>query len=82
MGSKQKKILDCEKKFLKAGKKGLIVSKDLPNGQVLKTNDIMYARPATYFNFKQKKKIVGRKIVKNLKKGQLLKNSLFKKWKL
>ncbi len=79
LGSKQKKILDCEKKFLKAGKKGLIVSKDLANGQVLKTNDIMYARPATYFNFKEKKKIVGRKIVKNLKKGQLLKNSLFKK---
>lgn len=76
LGSQQKKILDCEKKFLKSGKKGLVASKDLLKGQVLKEDDIMYARPATYFSFKIKEQIVGKKIKKDLKKGQLIKNSI------
>lgn len=79
LGSNQKKILNCEKKYLKIGKKGLIVSKNLTKGVKIKESDIMYARPATYFSFNEKKKIIGKKLKKSMKKGQLLKKSSFNK---
>lgn len=77
LGSTQKKVLNSEKKFLKIGKKGLIASKDLKKGHKISERDIMYSRPATYYNFNDSKKILGKKIKIDLKKGQLIKRSFF-----
>lgn len=67
LGTSKKEILNCEKKFLKSGKKGLVFSRDLKKGTRLDNSDIIYARPAKYFSFDMKNKIIGSKLKKMLK---------------
>ena len=63
--------MNCEKKFLKPEKKGLVFSMDLEKGTKLKSSHIMYARPAKYFDMKNK--IIGSKLKKDVKMGELIK---------
>lgn len=77
LGSKNKKILYCEKKFVKNGKKGLVAARDLKKGKTLLMNDIMYARHARYFSYEKKKTLISKTINRNLKKGQLFKKEFF-----
>lgn len=58
-------------------RKGLIANKDIKQGQYLRSEDISFARPATYFSASKVKKIIGRKINVSLKKGQLFKKTFF-----
>lgn len=76
LGKSKKEILNCEKKFLKPGKKGLVFSMDLEKGTKLKSSHIMYARPAKYFPFDMKNKIIGSKLKKDVKMGELIKKKI------
>jgi len=78
MGNKNKKILDIEKKFLKIGKKGLIASRNLKKGSILRSKDIMYARPATFFSYEKKSFILGKQLSQDLNKGQLFNKKILK----
>jgi N,N'-diacetyllegionaminate synthase len=76
LGTSKKEILNCEKKFLKSGKKGLVFSRDLKKGTRLDNSDIIYARPAKYFSFDMKNKIIGSKLKKDVKMGELIKKRI------
>jgi len=75
LGQFSKKRQSSELPLLKLGRKGIVAGKNLKAGQILKKQDLMFARPATYFSNLDIKKIIGKKIKLNLKKGQILKRS-------
>jgi len=69
-----KKVL-LEKKTLS---KGIIANGNLNKGHKIKINDLNFARPAKYFHANEIKKILNRKIKKNIKLGNLINKSILK----
>jgi len=69
--------MKCERSEKKLMRKGLIAKKNLFKNKILNKNDIDFARPASYFSFLDKKKIIGKKIKKNIPKGFLIKKNYF-----
>ncbi|MEM7070647.1 MAG: N-acetylneuraminate synthase family protein, partial [Pseudomonadota bacterium] len=69
MGFFGKKVMDCEKDNRNIIRKGLMAAKDIKAGQIISTNDIAFARPATGFSSDQFNAIVGKKISTDIKKG-------------
>ncbi len=69
--------MKCERSEKKLMRKGLIAKNNLTKNKILNKNDVDFARPASYFSFLDKKKIIGKKIKKNIPKGYLLKKHYF-----
>ena len=66
-----------EKKNKQFMRKGIIANKNISYLTKIKKNDICFARPATEFNSYDQDKIIGKKIFKNIKKGDLIKKKFF-----
>ena len=77
LGQNNKKPQRCEKKNIKLIRKGLVASKNIKKYEIIKSNHLSFARPATYFNFDQMHKLIGKKIKLNKKKGELFKKNDF-----
>ncbi len=78
LGKYEKKINSKLLNSRKTLMKGLIANQDLEKGDFIKNNDINFARPAKFFYSYDKKKILGKKIKSDLKKGSLFKKKHFK----
>ena len=65
-----REIMACELEQLRSLRKGLIVSRDIASSTVLKREDIALARPLGDFSSGDIDKIIGRKTVKSLLKGE------------
>jgi N,N'-diacetyllegionaminate synthase len=64
----------CEKNFQEL-RKGLVYVKNIKKGSILKKEDIAYARPASFFSYDEEKKVLGKKINKDVKKYHLIKKN-------
>lgn len=71
LGRFEKTIQECELDP-QIVRKGILVSKDLTEGHVLSAEDLMFGRPATDFPANDVDQVVGKKLTKALKKGEVL----------
>ena len=57
--------------------KGIIANRNIKYLSKIEKDDICFARPATEFNSYEAKKIIGKRIYKNIKAGDQIKKSFF-----
>jgi len=69
LGDGIKKIQPSEKEIVKIARRGIYASRDLKKDNVISKQDLICLRPSNGIN-PIPKKIIGEKIIKNLKKGQ------------
>lgn len=62
----------CEEPLLQAVRKGLVAARDLSKGVVITDDDLMFARPATEFSASEIDSVIGRKLLVNLRYGELI----------
>lgn len=62
----------CEKQNIPLIRKGIIAAKDIKAGEILTEEHLMYSRPATEFSSEDLVKIVGKKVIKDIKRGYLI----------
>ncbi len=79
MGSKFKRTLKSEYENKKKLKKSLVINKDLKKNHKLRIDDISIKRPAYGLDPKFLNKVLGKKIIKDLKKYSFLKAEYLKK---
>ena len=77
-GKEEKKLQKCEKEMQIAGRRSIAVTRDLIFGAKLKISDLTWVRPGKGFSPGMEKEIVGKKLVKNLKMGEIIKKGDFK----
>ena len=76
MGKKIKKIQPEEFEMSKISKKSLYFKKDLKKGSKIKNSDLILLRPGLGINPFSIKKVVGKKLRKDIKKNQIVKFNL------
>ena len=78
LGKNEKEInkkVKLDKKYLS---KGIIARKNLKKNHKIKITDLSFARPATYFHANDLKKIINKKLKKNIDSGSLIKKTILK----
>ena len=78
LGKKQKKIHSSERNTLLSTKKVFVATKDLKAGSVLNLKFLQLKSGGTGFDYKEIKKLVGKKIKKKILKGNVVKLFNFK----
>ncbi|MBU0579595.1 MAG: N-acetylneuraminate synthase family protein [Candidatus Margulisbacteria bacterium] len=79
LGNEKKEIQDSEKNNIKAIRRSIVANKDLPAGKVLKFEDLDWIRLAGGLLPGQEKSIIGKKLSKSIKRGELLTSNIFKR---
>ena len=69
LGSFEKKPQPSELNNIKAIRKGLVASRTLRKGSILRESDIMYARPEQDYSSEDLGKLIGKKLLRDIKKG-------------
>ena len=77
LGSEKNKPTKKEKKLINFSRRGLFSARTLKKGTIIKKNDIVYKRPAFEMSIKDEKKIVGKKLKKNLEIDEAFRNTFF-----
>lgn len=72
LGSFGKDVQECERSVREAIRKGIVAARDLPEGAVLDPDCLMYARPATQIRASELKSVVGKRLARALRKGELI----------
>ncbi len=72
LGRREKIVQAAEAPLRDAIRKGVVAARDLPAGTVLRDDDLMYARPATEFAAAQRPSLVGRKLTRAAKSGEMI----------
>jgi sialic acid synthase SpsE len=72
LGSEEKKIQICEKDMNIVGRRSIAAARDLPAGTELKWSDFTWIRPGKGYSPGEENKLIGRKIVRELKIGQII----------
>ena len=75
LGEDGKHIQPAEEPLRQVIRKGVVAARDLSAGSVLQESDLMFARPATEFSASERPSLVGRKLLKDLKRGELVPRS-------
>ena len=71
LGKKKKLIQGSEKNGLVFSRRSLATNKHLSKNHKITANDIMFVRPRNKFSIIDEKKIIGKKVYKNMKFGEL-----------
>jgi sialic acid synthase SpsE len=72
LGNNEKKVILAEKASRKFARRSLVANKDLYKNHILKPQDIVCKRPGTGISPKFLSKILKKKVLKNLKKDQII----------
>tara|TARA_B100001057_G_C22830876_1_gene943354 strand:+ start:110 stop:1126 length:1017 start_codon:yes stop_codon:yes gene_type:complete len=72
LGKEEKKMQICEEKMKIEGRRSIAVACDLPSGIKLSVSHLTWVRPATGFAPGQEKKLLGKRLSRDLKKGQII----------
>lgn len=75
LGEDGKRIQPIEEPLRPLMRKGVVAARDLPAGTVLQDADLMYARPATEFTAAERPRLVGGRLLQDLKRGELIPRS-------
>ena len=73
LGKKEKKIQKSEKLGLVHSRRSIVTNKKLKKDSVIDINDILYVRPRSKFSIFEEKKIIGKKLIKEMKYGEKFK---------
>lgn len=77
VGAYEKKVQSCESQQVLLMRKGIVATKNLKAGDILRHEDLMYARPATEFHASDLSTLIGKKINQDIQSGySLLKSSI------
>jgi N-acetylneuraminate synthase/N,N'-diacetyllegionaminate synthase len=72
LGSLGKDVQECERPLREAIRKGIVAARDLPEGAVLDADSLMYARPATQIPASELGRVVGKRLARKVRKGELI----------
>jgi sialic acid synthase SpsE len=72
LGEKIKQTASAERDIRSAIRKGVIAARDLENGTLLSRTDLMFARPATEFTAEEIDRIIGKRLLRPLSKGEIV----------
>tara|TARA_B110000967_G_C18901075_1_gene575159 strand:- start:7295 stop:8344 length:1050 start_codon:yes stop_codon:yes gene_type:complete len=75
MGEGKKKVLLCEIKARKLARRSIVSKSSMNKGEVIKLKDLNFKRPGTGLSPSDVKKIINKKLKKNIKKDHLFKVS-------
>ena len=75
LGKEEKKPQNCEKAMNLLARRSIAVSKNISKGTKLTRSDLIWVRPGKGFSPGNEKKIVGKKILRNLQMGEIIKKS-------
>ena len=73
IGKEEKKMQLCEKNMKKYGRRSLAAAHNLLKGNKLKKSDLIWVRPGEGFSPGNEKKILGKKLCKDLQMGEIIK---------
>ena len=73
LGKKNKFIQKCEKEGLIASRRSIASNKILKKNTIIEANDIFYVRPRARFSISDAKKLIGKKVKKDMKYGEQFK---------
>ena len=73
LGKEDKTKQLCEKEMNIAGRRSIAVSRDMKKGIKLQKSDLIWVRPASGFSPGEEKKIIRKKILRDLKMGEIIK---------
>lgn len=79
IGSEKNKPTFTEKKLIKYSRRGLVAACEIKKGKILRKKNINFKRPAFNFMIKDIKKIIGRKLIRNIKIDEVFTNKHFNK---
>ncbi len=75
LGEEKKKIQLCEKEMKILGRRSIAVARNLIAGTRLSRSDLIWVRPGKGFSPGDEKKIIGKKIRRNLKMGDIIRKN-------
>ncbi len=75
LGEEEKKIQLCEKEMKILGRRSIAVAHNLIAGTRLSRSDLIWVRPGKGFSPGDEKKIIGKKIRRNLKMGEIIRKN-------
>ncbi len=78
IGNKNKNIFDCEKNMYEISKKSIHLSKNLNKNDIIKKDDLDFIRPGNGISAMDLKKVIKKRLKKNLNKGFKLNTSVLK----
>ena len=76
LGNGEKKIQECEKSTFKVARRSICVAIDMKKGDKLSAENLICLRPGNGVPPGTEKKIVGKRLLKNLKAGEKIKTSI------
>ncbi len=77
-GKEEKKQQNCELEMQISGRRSIAADRNLKFGKKVKISDLTWVRPGKGFSPGEEKKIIGKKLLKNLKIGEIIKKGHFK----
>ena len=78
LGKEEKKIQSCEKEMNILGRRSIAVARDLISGTKLTRSNLIWVRPGNGFSPGNEKKIIGKKINRSLKMGEIIMKGVLK----
>jgi len=72
LGIEEKKPQNCENEMNIAGRRSIAAARNLSIGSILAWNDLIWVRPGTGFPPGDENRIIGKKIIRELKMGQVI----------
>ena len=72
LGIEEKKPQNCEKEMNVIGRRSIAAARELPEGTKLKLSDFIWVRPGIGYPPGEEDSLVGKKINRNLKVGQII----------
>jgi len=75
LGKEEKKIQKCENEVKRLGRRSIATARNLKKGHKLSSSDLICVRPGKGFFPSEDKKIIGKRIIRNLKFAQIIKKS-------
>jgi len=72
LGSFGKPLQECELPIREMIRKGVVAACDLSEGTILSRHNLMYARPAIHIRAAELSQIVGRRLLRSLRRGELI----------
>ena len=78
LGKEEINIQNCEKEMQIMGRRSIAVNRDIAKGTKLNLTDLIWVRPGKGFFPGEEKKVTGKKLLKNLKKYEIIKKNYIK----
>lgn len=79
LGSSDKKVQQCEEDILVVARRSLAPKQNLTKGHILSREDIIWIRPGTGISIGDENEVIGKKLNKNINKGEIFKYKDFEK---